>query len=105
MYVAPQNIRKWYLATLLGVLVTWLPTHHAVGQTSRRSVLAPPANQLRPTSSGIRSSAGNSRVRPASHRAITEDEIVAGGTYLQDPQTGQLYATDGNVLPGRPPSA
>ncbi len=105
MYVALQNIRKWYLAALLGVLAIGLPAPYAAGQTSRRPVLAPPANQLRSATSGTRSSASHSRVRPASHRAITEDEIVAGGTYLQDPETGQLYATDGNVLPGRPPTA
>ncbi len=101
MYVALQNIRKCYLAALLGVLATGLPAIQAGGQTSRRPVLAPPANQLRPSSSGIRSTASNSRVRPASHRVVTEDEIVAGGTYLEDPDTGQLYATDGNLLPGR----
>jgi len=35
---------------------------------------------------------------------VTQDEIVEGGTYMEDPDTGQLLATDSVVVPSGMPS-
>ena len=98
MYVALQISRKWCLAALLGVLAS-MAASPAAGQTVRRPRPGAPSHQLRPATQ-TRTVGAATPGRFATHRAVTEDDIVAGGTYLEDPETGQLYATGGgSILP------
>lgn len=104
MHFAPHFSRRSYLATLLA-LVASVAADQAAGQPTMRTT-ATASRQVRPSVSGARAPVRVSRPsRLASHsRVVTEDEIVEGATYLEDPETGQLLETDGS-LPLQPQRA
>jgi hypothetical protein len=103
MHFASQDPRGWWFAGLLAVFVSSLASQ-AFGQTATRTAGVAPPNHLRSAAVRGRSPGFTPpQMRMASAaRAVTEDEIVAGGTYMQDPDTGQLYATDKMILPSDP---
>ncbi len=98
MHVASRDRHCRWWTGLLMVLVTALASQ-AFGQTmTRRSALPP--NHLRSPAANVRTSASAPHMRMASSaRAISEEDVVEGGTYMLDPDTGQLYETDGIMLP------
>jgi hypothetical protein len=106
MHVASQDRRTWCFAGLLAVLVSTLASQ-ALGQPAARSSSPVPPNHLRSAAVRPRSPSHNPpHARLASvARAVSEDEIVEGGTYMVDPDTGQLYETDRMILPSQRPSA
>lgn len=98
MHVASRDRHSRWLAGLLMVLLTALASP-ALGQTVTRRAAVPP-NHLRPSAGHVRTPAAGPQVRMASTaRAISEEDVVEGGTYMLDPDTGQLYETDGFMLP------
>ena len=103
MHFASQDPRGWWFAGLLAVFVSSLASQ-AFGQTATRTAGVAPPNHLRSAAVRGRSPGFTPpQMRMASAaRAVTEDDIVAGGTYMQDPDTGQLYATDKMILPSDP---
>jgi hypothetical protein len=98
MHVASRDRHCRWLTGLMMVLVTALASQ-ALGQTMTRRSAVPP-NHLRSPANRARTPATAPHMRMASSaRAITEEDVVEGGTYMLDPDTGQLYETDGMMLP------
>ncbi len=98
MHVASRDRHCCWLTGLLLVLVTALASP-VFGQTVTRRSAVPP-NHLRSPAAQVRTPAAAPHMRMASSvRAISEEDVVEGGTYMLDPDTGQLYETDGMMLP------
>jgi hypothetical protein len=106
MHVASQDRRGWWLAGLL-VFVVSAFSSQALGQSAHRSASAMPPNHLRSAAARPRSpvhSPPHARLASVA-RAVTEEDVVEGGTYMLDPDTGQLYETDRMILPSNKPAA